>query len=371
MAAGLVATTSQAEDGSTYLRLSTTPTTASFSYESADQVAVQDVSIKNNCVATADGSLVTLTATGGDLGFRDAGFGVRAKGPGTNCGQISGSQQAVSLKLGPQLDGKVIAQAEVDIESKFSCSMTAAYKLEGEHLGTEVIDLSSLSDCGPDSGSSDNYRVTLPAPDGVLIGTLFDEVTFSAAGTSAISVEGGAESSDRGPLGTVLDTNDSIFELVDFNGIDCLESDDSVTGLTFTRTDEKTDDCRLIPYSLSREGNTIDLIKNVGTQTEATFTLEVSDWDPEPAEYPVPATTIDYTPDSDATDPVDMVMCGGTPGEPTLPLDVDGGETDLNTATPITDGWCVVSSFATIVGNGDMQVTEVLYGKGDPRFNRF
>ena len=364
-AAGLVATTSQAEVGATYLRLSTTPTTASFSYEGE----VQPVAIAKNCAAQANGPLAVVTATGGDLGFRDAGLGVRAKGPGTNCGQITGPQQAVSLKLAQAFDGKVISSAEVDVESKFSCSMDVAYKLEGTLLGTETIDLSSQSDCGPDSGSSDNYRVTLPAPDGLLIGTLFDEVLFSAAGSGAISVEGGTENSDRGALGALLDTNDSIFELVDFTGIDCLETDDSVTGLTLTRTDD-TENCRLIPYSLSRDGNSVDLIKNVGTQTQATFTLDVNAWDPEPAVYPVPPTQIDYTPDSTATGPEPMVMCSGTAENPSLPLTPGGVEIDQNPVTPNVDGWCVVSTSATIVGDGQMQVTESLYGKGDPRFNR-
>jgi hypothetical protein len=361
-AAGLTATTSQADEGPTYLLLDTTSTSASFSNDNQTQPIV----VNKTCAATTSGPLAVVTATGGDLGFRDAGLGVKTKGPGTNCGQISGAGSSVSLALGTAFSEKAISLAEVDVESKFSCSMAVQYKYDGDVLGTETIKLSSRSDCGPDSGSGDNYRVTLPNPEGMLVGTLFDEVVFSAVGGGAISIEGGAENSDRGDLGTALDTNGSVFELVDFKGIDCLEEDASVTGLTLTRTDD-SDDCRLIPYSLSRDSNTIDLIKNVGTQTEATFTLEVNDWDPEPAQYPVPPTQIDYTPKSDETDPVDMVMCDGTETEPSLPL----AEGDLNPTTPdAIDGWCVVSTEATIVGDGQMQVTETLYGKGDPRFNR-
>jgi hypothetical protein len=364
-AAGITATATQASEtysppeGAAYLLLETTSSGGSFS---SDGLSDQPIGVAKNCGASTEGDLAILSVTGGDLGFRDNGLGVRAKGPGTNCGQISGAGQSLTLKLGTAFDEKAISRVEVDVESKFACEMDVAYLLDGAPVGSETLTLSTRSDCGADSGSNDNYRKVLPDPAGDQVGALFDEIVFQAAGGGAISLEGGFENPDRDALGVLLETNATIFELVDFTGIDCLESDSSVRDLVLTRTDD-SENCQLIPYTLTREGNTIDLIKDIGTQTEATFTLEINNWDPEPSQYPVPATQIDYTPRSDESGLEDMVWCDlDGDGNPVLPDDqIPGGE---------IDGWCVLYQETNLVGDGMMQVTETLFGKGDPRFNR-
>jgi hypothetical protein len=353
-----------------YLTLSATSTPAGAQvryFEETTPVGdAQNLVVRSNCEvdpASAAGPWATVTTGGGTLGFRENGLGVRAKNGGTNCGQVSGTQ-TLTFALGSSaaLVEKAISRAELDIESKFSCRLAVTYRLDGLDVGSEVVRLSSRSDCGPDAGQNDNSRVVLPAAEG-LTGTLFDEITLAASSGGAISLEGGVENPIRSTDGGILGTSASVFRLVSYQGIDCLESDTTVRGLTLTRTDE-TADCRLIPYSLTRVDNTIDLIKDVGTQTGATFSLEVNDWDPEPTAYPVPATSIDYTPDSETTAPTPMVMCAGDETNPSLPE-------DLNPTTPaVVDGWCVVKQSAVIVGGGQMQVTETLYGQGDPRFAR-
>ena len=303
------------------------------------------------------GPLAELSATGGDVGLSTDGLGVRAKNGGTNCGRIAGDGESLSITLGDELADRLISRAEVDVESKFACVLRVEWKIAGESLGTEEIPLSTSSDCGPDSGSNDNVRVPIAAPNGGA-----DEVVFSAA-EGAVSIEGGAEgapleASDE--LGLLLGTNASVFELVESDGVlDCAGTDANTfkeDGLTLTRVDPDSEDCVPIAFALSRVNDEVTFAKNLDVQPFAEFTLDLT-WEPEPSSYPGRLTEIDYF-DGVGFQPMDF--CDGTTADPEL-------VGDKIPSTTIDDGWCVASQSTVLVGNGQMQVTEKLYGKSDPR----
>lgn len=106
------------------------------------------------------------------------------------------------------------------------------------------------------------------------------------------------------------------------------------------------------------------------TEQTVTFEFEVTEspswfgtftWAPEPAAMPVPATEIDL--DLDGTADGTLSWCSGFSG------------TDASTGNPLPilpagESWCVVSQNATLLGGGDMQVEQVIYGLEDPGFAR-
>jgi hypothetical protein len=133
--------------------------------------------------------------------------------------------------------------------------------------------------------------------------------------------------------------------------------------------DENADesDCEFVPYILETGttdggGGFVDFIKNLDQQASAQFLLSI-DWAPEPAVYPIPTTTqVDYD-GPGGNPPQDLDWC--EPGS--------GGQLyGLPPSTPSpTLGYCLVSQFSE-VGDiaGEINVTEVLYGLGDPRVTR-
>jgi hypothetical protein len=98
--------------------------------------------------------------------------------------------------------------------------------------------------------------------------------------------------------------------------------------------------------------------KDLTGQSGANFTMTVT-WDAEPA----PAdggtlnrqTFIDYTPES-AGDETPLLWC-----------ESDGGG---NPSPPAGEFWCLTAQSSTLVGNGEVVVSETLFGVGDPRVTR-
>jgi hypothetical protein len=318
-------------------------------------------------VSPTSGPLAALVATGGDVGLAGNGLGVRSTIWGQPCGTIKGSQ-SLSLALGAALDGQVITKAEVDVESWFACRLKVTWRLDGVTVGTEERKLSNRSDCGPDANTArlqtqtfttnNNVRVQLTAP-----ASGADEIIFAAGPHSLISIEGGVENSARGPLGTQLDTSASVFALSEVDGtLDCAGTGDNVYtegDVTLTRIDADSPECEKIAFALTRDGNDVVFSKDLAAQPQAEFTLDIP-WDVEPTTYPVDPTLIDYF-DGNGLNP--MVGCAGTTADPSLPG-------DQIPSTPAVDGWCVASQSVVLVGGGNMQVTEKLYGLADPRFGR-
>jgi hypothetical protein len=131
-------------------------------------------------------SLLSFTTVGGNLGFRDAGLGVRTK---NNCYR-DGGRVDVGQILRFSLDGTTlgdvrISRAELDVEGKGGADL--GYTLDGGTPAT--ADLNASSDNGPDSGSADNTRVVVePA-------TPFRTMALYPTGSSKgqVSLEGGGD----------------------------------------------------------------------------------------------------------------------------------------------------------------------------------
>jgi hypothetical protein len=117
------------------------------------------------------------------------------------------------------------------------------------------------------------------------------------------------------------------------------------------------ENCVPIPYALrtavGANSQSVTLLKDLGTQTAASFRLHVA-WQPEPSVSPVPATLVDPDPD-DLVPATALQWCLGTRTTPQLPA----GQL-----------WCLTDQATTIVGGGRMQVTEDLFGSGDPLYAR-
>jgi hypothetical protein len=330
---------------------------------SSGQLPTQQAITSKKCVATLP-SLLKITPQPappeGAVGLFDHGIGVSTSGEGTGtpCGRVDGPSQALTLSLAGPLAGKLISFAELDIEGKFNVTVLAR-AFEGTTLvGTALLKTGTNSDSGPDSGDGDNYRWRIE-PRGPF-DTLVLSVDPSTPG-GAFSLEGGADGTAPDPLGTVLGTNDSLFQLEGFTGVlDCGQTAPTVGGsgspaATLARGQNTA--CQKVSYLLRTADNggvqSVLLEKVLGDQLRANFTMTIV-WDPEPASNPLRATKIDYDGDG-GNPPQPVVWCGGTTDAP----------------IPVTgQAWCLTSQQAALAGGGKVQLTERFFGFGDPRWAR-
>jgi hypothetical protein len=138
------------------------------------------------------------------------------------------------------LNGQSIGYAEIDLGFKFNGSAVLELKKGGTLVDTVTVPCSSASDCGPDSGGSDNRRVILwlgPADNpgtgawhAEQIAGTFDTIVIKSGASSSkgvVSLEGGFNGAPAGPVGAALGTTDTLFVLVQpFDGeIDCGETE--------------------------------------------------------------------------------------------------------------------------------------------------
>ena len=126
----------------------------------------------------------------------------------------------------------------------------------------------------------------------------------------AFSLDGGGDGAAAGPLGTALQTKDTLFQLTEITGIiDCGETAPPVGGgntpeATLSRG--QNPNCTPLPYLLRTDpDNSVLLQKDASSQPGANFLLDIT-WEPEDAVLPVPATTIDY--DGDGPNPPQTVQ---------------------------------------------------------------
>jgi hypothetical protein len=325
---------------------------------------------ERRCKATTSGVMAvapTPAPPQGRVGLVDTGLGVvvKGEGQGTPCGRVDGTDQALTLT--PDVGaGAVFDFAELDIEAKGGATVRAELRLGGALQATETI-ATAGPDSGPDSADGDNFRWRVPSVDGPTV--YFDELVLKvdpSTPTAAFSLEGGGDGTtpEPGGLGDQLATTDTLFHLVDGDGVlDCGDSVSAGGGdvplADLVRLENLLGDpeaCVAIPYALRSgldgEAQTVLLAKVLGDQAELepAFTLDIT-WLPEPAAYPIERTTsID-----DGSGPVPLVWCDGTASAPELPAGVD---------------WCLSGQSAESAGTGLIQVSESLYGAGDPRFRR-
>lgn len=209
---------------------------------------VQTISQSNCKLSSSGASLVGIVGSGTQVnkkpfaGLKDhrIGVGQTGEGNGEPCARINKDLgQVLTVSLTGLLDGQSIAYAEIDLGFKFNGDAVLQLK-KGGSTGTLVdtvsVPCSGVSDCGPDSGGSDNERVilyltgTTPPPAGhwqsFAIDGVFDTIMIepgSAASSGVVSLEGGFDGALPGPVGAGLGTGDSLFQVVEaFDGdIDC------------------------------------------------------------------------------------------------------------------------------------------------------
>ena len=199
-------------------------------------------------LATAN-RLVTLTPgpSGATLGQRRDSIGTQFnEGNGEPCAQVNntgpnGQSLVLSLGSGIGIDGALVDWAEIDFERKYDGVVRAQFFAggpQGTSVGQMLLGCSAtLSDCGPDSGDGDNFRLdTQNPPGGQPSPEPFDTIVLSldASGPSngAFSLEGGADGTAPGPVGSTLSVNpnDSLFhvitrETITYDGIlDCADT---------------------------------------------------------------------------------------------------------------------------------------------------
>ena len=354
-----------------------------FVYYGPDDTAptkAESLSSASDCVlAEAGPDIVSLSPTPSNksVGLRDQGLGVKSRGPGENCAQIQGGEVlAISLGTDTVVDGKTIGAADLVVEVTGECTFYAQWRSDSALLGDAVLldpNEADLSDCGPNSGANDNYRITLTAPSGAT------GLALSAGTDTSVRLMGGAETTEPSSIGP--STTGSVFELVESDGVlDCPDEPNGeesfytenlgrANEVTVTRLDkgELQDNgsylCELVDFSLDFDGTTVEFGKDLTTQPNAEFTITATYTDANVV-YDGPTREIDYNYDGDYET---MVWCNGSATAPALPGD------QVPPAPPVgpVDGWCVVSEAASISGSGDStnQVTSdlVFYGKGDPR----
>jgi hypothetical protein len=325
---------------------------------------------ERRCQASTSGVMAvasTPAPSQGRVGLVDTGLGVvvKGEGQGTPCGRVDGTGQALTLT--PDVGASAVFDfAELDVEAKGGATLRAELRLGGALQATETI-ATGGPDSGPDSADGDNFRWRVPSVDGPTV--YFDEIVLRvdpSTPTAAFSLEGGGDGTapEPGGLGDQLATTDTLFHLVDADGVlDCGDAVSAGGGdvpqADLVRLENllgDPDDCVAIPYALrpglEGETQTVLLAKVLGGQEELepAFTLDIT-WLPEPAAYPIARTTsID-----DGSGPVPLVWCDGTVSAPELPAGVN---------------WCLTGQSAEPAGVGLIQVSESLYGAGDPRFRR-
>lgn len=352
--------------------------------------------------------LVTLTATtipsnrnpfAGFVG--DAiGVGQNGEGNGSPCGRFDRPPgQTLTMSLGSDLSGKLINYAEIDLELKFGATVRVTGLLNGTAVGAPASYSSTGSDSGPDSGDADNYRIRFPRSGTTFVDQLKFEIDPTTTGGA--SLEGGADGTafcdpgDPGEcgdplppgdpvnfsLGQTLGTTDSLFHLVEVDGVlDCpsgngpseaSEEDPGVGESTLSRHENVGGAaCTPIPFNLeSGEGvlpgcipgspQCILLQKDLLDQNTQ-FIWKVT-WNPESTDYPESATEFDFDFD-DVFDPLQPCLEDSDgDGLPQLPPTVAEGDGDA------VDPWCITDTFVDFdESTGENTVTEWYFGGGDP-----
>lgn len=312
------------------------------------------------CAATLNpvASLVTLSSTPepptGAVGLADHSLGVKlaAETSGPTCSRVDGPDEALTITLAGTLAGKQIDFAELDIEAFNSVTVRAQ-----SYLGSTLVDTSLLPTTeseGTEWDDDGNYRWILDPS------SPFDRLVLSVDSSTpagAFALEGGNDGSPAGPLGTALQTKDSVFQLTEITGIiDCGDTEPTVGGdgsPAATLSRGPNPECTPLPYLLRSDNDGVLLQKDASAQPGANFFLDIT-WDPELAVLPLPVTSIDYDgPGGNPPQPVQW--CGGTPSAPTLP----SGQQ-----------WCLASQSSALAGGGQIQISERYYGAGDPRWTR-
>lgn len=331
--------------------------------------AEQDISTTNGCRLDETGPVMALSSNAGHVGFKDDTIGVRINGSqGVPCGQVNDLTERLSISLGPDLDEMAIDYAEIDLGAKFDVTIEFDLYLDGSFVGSPDPVVCIGSDCGPDSKDRDNVRKII---EGFTFDTIEMRVSESTP-SAAFSLEGGADLTVPGPLGTTLGTNDTLFRVVrTYDGqIDCGDTISDGDGMTtpfasFTRyenTDGST--CLLKPYDFETVfDNGVEEVRfDPDDDTQPAAYSGVLTFLPEDGTAPFSIDGLEYDPEGDGTF-ILMQWCDE-------PLVVDSGGNVTSDPLPPGETWCILSTTSVTLGGSPVtfQTTWDVYGEDDPNF---
>lgn len=325
--------------------------------------AVQKFKSTGRCgYAVISGDLVSVTAEGGSVGYREAdnGYGLGVSKGGTegtgSCTQTNPGE-TLTLDFDPGLgSNEFVDHALLDLELKYTSTLVTIELYRDGTTGPvyTYTRTCTSSDCGPDSGGSDNRTVRVPTGTGTV---LFDRMTITT------SANGGSQAAATLEGGSDPGTSPSTFHVVTpAQPIDCNESvTDSGDGthVTVTLTGEG---CEAKAYTLDASAREIELITGGGDVGQ--WVVDVDDWSPETAVNPVPASRV-FPPDPNGEL---VVWCNGTYDKDDLPS--EGGTYGASMPTTGDHSWCLIRQDASIAGDGLMQVNEILLLEADARITR-
>jgi len=369
-----------------------------FIYNPADSDAnlVQNLTASSCKVASNGASLVQLNATGSHAskkpfpGLKDhrLGVGQQGEGNGEPCARINKDlSQSLKLSLTGDLAGQSVGYAEIDLGFKFNGEAILELRKGNTLVQKITVPCKGGSDCGPDSGKSDNERVILwlaPSDNpgagdwqAFQITGVFDNITVKPSGSSkaAMSVEGGFNGSLPGPLGTSLGTDDTLFKLVaPFDGeIVCGETEPPLGGddatLDITRGFDTNGACKgpvdglLFNFDSGVEGDElfVDFIAepvDADPDTVAQF-LEVITWRfDSPPDVPggeAQHRTLSYD-DHVGDDKRVMPWCLADPrdGSGNLPVGTVSSPVDTSVYLPAGHTSCLIESNGRVAGFFDL-----------------
>ena len=227
-------------------------------------------------------AVVPPNAGGSVVGYlqKDNGYGLgvnKAGKEGTGgCTQTNLSEQ-LTLELqntGPTspVKGLYIDSTNLDMEFKYNAVLNATYYRDGNPtpVGTSTHGCLN-SDCGPDSGGGDNYRVNLHPTSG----QPWDKVVLAVTSSSpqgAVTLEGGNDG-----------TADSVFHLVKFlTPADCenaINGDGGGTHVTIHLL-PNSGVCPDKGYSLDVTSRTITFETSGTSSIKSQWIVDVNNWSP-------------------------------------------------------------------------------------------
>jgi hypothetical protein len=337
---------------------------------------VQQLGVSTGCtMSTSGASVMKISASSATPskspvpGLKDHRLGVGQKGEGTGepCTRINkdlGQALTFTLDLGPNM---AMDYAEIDINFKYNGEAGWRIFYQGDQVAEGTLACTG-SDCGPDSGADDNKRLILGNFETTDGRTLFDRIELFATTppNGAISVEGGQDPDEQGPLGEVLTTYDSLFRVVEvFDGeLDCgegfRESDgDAVVG-TFFRLDNVGNAlCTAKPYNAEasiEDGRGTIYFAPSGSDQAARYrgTLTFGN---RPAANPI-TSGLEYDPEDDGSFKV-VPWCTS--------VTYLGGQV-IDAAVPSPDTWCITGESTVVESPGFVTTTWSVFGYGDPKF---
>jgi hypothetical protein len=366
---------------------------------------------QSSCKLSSSGaSLVAFSASSSNAskkpfhGLKDhrIGVGQNGEGNGEPCARINGDLgQKLTLSLTGSLAEESIGYAEIDLGFKFNGDAVLELR-NGGTTGTLVdtvdVPCSGLSDCGPDSGGTDNERVILwldPADDpgpgdwqAFQIAGTFDTIVIMPGASSAngvVSLEAGFNGSPAGKVGAELGTVDTLFTLVEaFDGeIDCTETEVLVEGETasmqVTRGFDTNGGCKgppdglLFTFDSGTEGDElfVDFITepvDSDPDTIAQF-LELITWnfeDPPNVPGEDQNKTLSYD-DHVGSGKRVMPWCLADPRDENgdLPVGTSGDPVDTDAYLPSGHTSCLIETTSHVTILGDFVKKDLVYNVGD------